>query len=908
MELQEKITEAMNKQFVGNYIFTDDELTEIYSKSGELLRKYEYSYGGTIGTNYDSLMFVAMVNAIKGFGDTDESSQEIIYRKLIGNPYGSQKMYLYLTEVIARLGMQKKIMYFEKSSKKYYSTLLAHSLMPKSSTRAFFDLCWEVFVIDFSCYYEKNDENFLILAKALRDKFCKAKMEEDFSFGSNVYSLRAGIKKIAIYNQDILVFLIDKIMNNFDIFYNKCGFIENKDYLNEMYLEWWEDKSSKFGVINNSEKVDKKAICDNRKILPKYIIENDNVCILIPAIRLNDNLYKEPKIQIFSNEKVIYESVMYTKGSGLLMATKSMKINLDDLNDFDLNNISIKITHCNNILYNSKKSLYRELILFKENREVIAQECLPDNYLMYLQSFDLLNHFPKEITRIKKHIYSFNSQENEILQVNKKIIFFGSKKTDRKIWLTGKCREDAIYLLCGKEYKIYDGDISLAVQNDYTIKELGVKINDVTFNLKDFNSNESNNLKYYNLTEIINVNEPTDLVVFNLITGIPIILEHVVKFLNIEIKFDRKFYYDKINTGNVIFKSENYEEIQNFNMENEYVQVNINDGSILMFIPIFKWKIGNKEFNSHNLENLFWYKDINNNTLLEIDYPKNLECKIFASDNTFILNIPNKVNKFCIGNKVYSNLDKFDIIFICAKIENENIPLFDVALKEKFYNKPIFCIENGIMEWNPENCYIGDKDSKFEINLLKNNNVYREYHLSLEKDKQMIGSIEENIYQLKIYKIGKGFLQKKDLLFEDKICIGNEDELKYKNKILYIKNLMLANGEEFTRIRPVYIEKLHFLQKRDGFNLYSGSLYAINKYGYKYYINELANDFGKNEQVNPVRIEIMNNKYCWIVAGFSGVFLDDFLCEFTLDNKKMLSNSDKKTKAIDYYEYEVKNV
>ena len=109
-ELLPKISEAMNETFVGNYVFSDEELARIYDFTGCLLRNYDGGWGNSISQGYDQLVFVAMVNAVKTWKSDEDTVWDCIYKKLIGS-YGSQKIYTYLTGVIDRLGKRGKIMY-----------------------------------------------------------------------------------------------------------------------------------------------------------------------------------------------------------------------------------------------------------------------------------------------------------------------------------------------------------------------------------------------------------------------------------------------------------------------------------------------------------------------------------------------------------------------------------------------------------------------------------------------------------------------------------------------------------------------------------------------------------------------------------------------------------------------------
>ena len=158
-ELFAKISEAMNETLVGNYVFSDEELAQIYEFAGERLRNYN---GGLIG--YDQLMFVAMVNAVKTWKSEEDTFWDCIGRKLIGVDNFTRiypQLYNYLTGVIDKLGRHGKIMYLSGCTKRYYATILAHAFAPLNSTESFLELCWNLY----------SDQSAIIITKSFTRKF-----------------------------------------------------------------------------------------------------------------------------------------------------------------------------------------------------------------------------------------------------------------------------------------------------------------------------------------------------------------------------------------------------------------------------------------------------------------------------------------------------------------------------------------------------------------------------------------------------------------------------------------------------------------------------------------------------------------------------------------------------------------
>ena len=111
-DLRQKIAQAMEQEFVGNFVFSDEEISQMFEFAGTILRNYDTSYGNSISQGYDEWLFVAMVNTIKTWNSDEDSFWECIFKKLLGYS-NSQKVYLHLTKVIERLGSAKKIFYLD---------------------------------------------------------------------------------------------------------------------------------------------------------------------------------------------------------------------------------------------------------------------------------------------------------------------------------------------------------------------------------------------------------------------------------------------------------------------------------------------------------------------------------------------------------------------------------------------------------------------------------------------------------------------------------------------------------------------------------------------------------------------------------------------------------------------------
>lgn len=292
-ELLSRINEAMQETFVGNYVFSEEALSRIYDHAGGLLRDYDGGRGNSIPQEYDAFVFVAMVNAAKTWVSDEDTFWNSIYKKLIGS-CGSQKIYTYLTGVIDRLGKHGKIMYLSGCTKRYYATILAHAFAPLNSTESFLELCWNLYSEDMNFTYTKNDDTFALVAGELKRTFSNEKsLEDDLKLGSGVYSLRAGIKRMAIDTPEEMVRYIENTIALLDRVFGG-EILDNDRYYNTLVRDWWTEKEKSFGVAKPKRKAYERAITDYSTIRPKYSYNGKQAILTIPSIRLKNNFYNMP--------------------------------------------------------------------------------------------------------------------------------------------------------------------------------------------------------------------------------------------------------------------------------------------------------------------------------------------------------------------------------------------------------------------------------------------------------------------------------------------------------------------------------------------------------------------------------------------------------------------------------------
>lgn len=916
--LKDKINDAMKEKFVGNFIFSEDELSDIYDNASIILRRIGNEWGIDLSQTDYNLIFVALVNLSKDWNSDEESALfKFFYKKLLGSNENCEgKIYTQITNAIQGLNNSNKIFMLNSYKKKYYATLCGHSFAPLSSVESFFDMCWEIYCKDLDQQYGKNDPAFRLIVQSLHNRFSFSENnEDDFRIGSKVYSFRAGIRGLAIDKPDLMVDLLDVVMNSIHSLFNNEPLLLDK-YIKVLINNWWNKKESTFGIDRiRTHRRYEHIITDYSQIKAKYVLEDGIAKLVIPSIRLCNDFDDEPYIKIIVEGKELKYEKMITTGSGILMATKPYEIVLSNLNFNKSIDISIEIIHCDKVIYNSKDILNREFILYKDSKEVLSQDCLPGLYFLYTTNLGELLQYPNDIHRSTLNTYSLDSKESEVIQSNSKTVFFIKEKSNKDLYFFAKEHNDVIFRLDDEEYKVIDGELYVDVAYDIDIKNYGVRYEESSFKLSDFEFEEVNGRKRYQVSILLNVGEPQHITIFKYSDNSIFASINLIKFNNIRISFDKELYYGKDNTGIVKFVTDKYNEEMQFNIDDSDVFIPLSNGELILFPPILKWRIDNNKWNTKEHLKGIWYKDFTNSSILSVELPKTMNC-VAALSNNEVIEQCNKSLCFKLGQTIYSLKDnrnnKDSSILLFVRTNNNMVyALSKIFYKESFINEPIYIFPNlNQVLWLPEN-YIGDSDSIFRFEILDDKGIIYSKELSTKKETITISNIDDGYYKYRLILKGKGFLNKEKELCSKEFVFGDVKKIKYKNKVLIINEAMLFGKINADRVRTIYVDSICYIGNEDGYDYYSGLLFVIDKNRRKIYLKSMKNEQGIYVNVNPLRIEFKNDRAAYIMYGLdtqNGGF--GFYDGFYLDNQGKTTICDKvfgeNTKGIDYFLFEVK--
>jgi hypothetical protein len=596
------------------------------------------------------------------------------------------------------------------------------------------------------------------------------------------------------------------------------------------------------------------------------------------------------------------------------MATSPYEINFTDYRLKDMLAISIKITHVDELIYDSKTSMNRDFIVFNNDKEVLSKDCSPGLYILYAPNLDSLLKYPDDIHCIKTDIYSFESEEGDVIQSNTRTLFFINEKSCFELYFVAKEINNVFFRYEDEEYKVVDGDLFVDVESDVDIRDYGIRHNEDVLRLSNLKFANINSKKRYLISSLMDEGAIGKFYIFKYSDNSIVCGINIIKFNVIKVIYDKCLYYDKNDNGEVHFITNKYNLKANFTLCNKEITIKFNCGEIVLQPPTLRWKIDNGEWEIKSMISPLWYKKLSNSSILHIDIPKNLSCIVALTNNT-IIESTNQCNKFKLGQTIHSlkaqNMILNDHIQVILNINNEYYPLMIIYLMETIIGNP-FCVmsEEKLVVWSPE-YFIGDSSANLRLDITDVKKIYESRKLPMSYAKLDFSNCKENNYRLKVMLVEEGLVNRERLLYSKNVTIGNEKKIRFKSKKIMICSIMLVNDLFVTNIRKVNIDRLQFEYSINGIDFYSGYL-SVESDGNRKYLNSIRDACGKLIVVNPVRVGIKDKKSCYISYGFNPA--DKTLMhkkEFTIDRYGNLSvdppTSCYSVDRIDYYIYEVKN-
>lgn len=274
---------------------------------------------------------------------------------------------------ILRNLLQETLRISTEHGKKYYNTLKMQALVPASSISELFNIIYQFYRINLECQYDEAENAFLILSQNIQKKIIRADGSDQINLGSSVWALKSSLKVLFQYYPEYMAAVCDAIAKKIDLYLrgDDPGFCDCNRW--DVLLHKWFQSKTKEEQDNmrrvRSKRVRQKIITTKEAIRPQYLIQDKELEILLPHIRLPE-ITQPPIARLYQNGRVVAQLRMSVYGDPMCYTTQEFTFELDQLQEISFNDrfdFRVEIICGGSVLYDSETLLFRQYLIFNEN-------------------------------------------------------------------------------------------------------------------------------------------------------------------------------------------------------------------------------------------------------------------------------------------------------------------------------------------------------------------------------------------------------------------------------------------------------------------------------------------------------------------------------------------------------------
>lgn len=335
----------------------EDAIVEIHRRSEEQLEKTLLSYSGTYLSDpeivFISLVLIAMLHYDGCYYEHVRHTYVTLYQQ-----FSEQKIEGLIRSILSRYRSEEE----KSSGSRIINTVLSNSIVPSKFLPSFFEFIYDIYKLNLE--YDVSEDmynDFKFIYEGLRSSM----LSDDDNFQLNVtkksYKLIKSTKQLIVNSKNIdaviklsiiVVQMIDKRIWNKEIhLYNP--------YLKLGYEGWISTLNVEKDTIRTHKKTDFRSRWE-----PKFILSSNKVCIVPPIHRIKAQYdYRDIYVVVKNNNQTVYSN--YSPDIREIIGGYQVSINKIEL-DNPIGKITYMLMADDEIIYDSRKRLYRDFIVFDE--------------------------------------------------------------------------------------------------------------------------------------------------------------------------------------------------------------------------------------------------------------------------------------------------------------------------------------------------------------------------------------------------------------------------------------------------------------------------------------------------------------------------------------------------------------
>ena len=832
--LLQNVKDALESTFIGESIFSQNEIDEMKDYCRKSLLRRSSSYSKKIEMEEVEVLIVLIVNLSKNWGSI--AGENRFWVKLLNDIYddSSIKPTMFYDDFERLLNKYNKTVFISPKGKRMIKeVLLYHAFAPKVSNRSLINLLWNWY-IDEDILDEGNNPMFSYVAKYLALKFSGdiENLESDVVLEGKTYMLRAALKYGFIQDEKMSIVLVEKIIGYFNQIWH-----ENRDVNDSHFAVECTRAVNEILLCTNLKRADRnkikkeQVVSDLNKLKTMLLYEfteNEQLNVFMPELRGIEDNYENARIEIFAGDKIVHNEEYYILGREMKKRLKRITIPFNTLirnfdNQFDLR---VKLYFDDVLKFDSQERLYRDFLLFRNSRE-IRGDCRPDVYYLVHPLCTTLSKITNcDCSGIgSNHVVSLAAQEGQCVTSKRKTIFFNSSKQNSHMVFNPKPINRMKYSIVGNDFDVFSkiDNCSIFLSSSYDRNKIVVIHNDESFEkltdisvIDDVNGCCQIEVSAQNwgkegchklLLKDLSDGKVIGAYSYIVIKSLSFTINGEYVFGNKEINISFCVKGNQIYCGSVGGKDEE--------ISFEYLQ-----GLITINLPTIKLRIDELNWQKYFECARLWKSNelLNNNSLIEIE--NNSICSVLLVDSKKNELAKNNQGKYLIGDMLLRNAYKSkNEIYI--SIDGQTDLLFVVYNQEVIdeLNDSWLVYEDAQLKVNFESMFVGGTESMFKLELFG----LEKYVFDIKTKGNIFCKIEDGEYDAVISIIKDGIYDSETIkLITETVVLGNPDKICFHNK----KIDLLTTKKEKGRLKfdKCFLSNLEYIKEENGKSIYSAIL------------------------------------------------------------------------------------
>lgn len=836
-QLQAKIKQAMNMPLVGNVHFDNEEMRAMKAECLSAFRMRETRYSKDFYPEEAATLFVLLVNIAKSWGD---GLQGAFWVKAIDEILGDTQ------ETISPLSLYDPLesLFYKHSKTLFYSqskkrmireTILFHATAPKTSMEAFIRFLWTIYVKDMvtdSAFFMDHPiiDHITRSLHVLFSQEDEKQLDKDSIIEGQAYAMRAALKYgFSQCPHELMRSLVATALQIIDTVYYNDSHAQSLTHFEKLCIE-----ATQKILLENNLKRDRirgnrhSRVSDPANIRAFYALTLEREPILcLPTIYgldgvTEDRVYLELTLNDIAKGKFLY----YITGLGIHRHLRQVELPVGDLieNVDYCFHLQVKLYFGDMLFYDSESTLYRDFLLFNAGGNEETKSFLKPGvyYLLKPSSGSLDLQLSEETARIGKYLSSIFPREDDSIASDSRMVSFSDNQESSVFRPDGIPFNDVEYYSSGERMPIYQefASFQILLPDRQDPRQIGLFHNDQYCGVisEIGYRNESSAWRITLDAYGGSAAGPHTLRISSLLQGRKILHEYRYACLaGLRISCEQQYLFDAVQGFVCIWHQDKLIHEGFVSSDTPIIRIPINSDILCVKIPRIQWRLDNSQWYTHSLSEPLWHKDkmLHNNVVLLLDNSANVPIRLEANGQP----VPQKNGNYLLGNILtqYENELHGENIDVTLLISQDAYRLFSVAMQPFFFKVPILTLENGVLSFSAEGCFIGDHNTCFEIFLVGENGEQR-FRCGLNRT--LPSHISEGWYAMSIYLVDTLSNQVGMLLYQgDEEPLGNPSISYFHGYTIRLDKPARLNGQKF---RDSRIEAIHYLREEFEHSVYSG--------------------------------------------------------------------------------------